>query len=122
MREAYIVSAARTPGCRRNKGALANTRPEDLIVTVLNAVIERAKVEKGIVEDVMVGCAFPEAEQGLNIGRIAPQIAKFPDSVCGATVNRFCASGLEAIALQAMRIMAGWCDVAIGAGLESMSI
>ena len=123
MREAYIVAAARTPGCRRNKGAFANTRPEDLIVTVLNAVMERASgVGKDAVEDIMVGCAFPEAEQGLNIGRIAPQIAKFPDSVCGATVNRFCASGLEAIALQAMRIMSGWCDVAIGAGLESMSI
>jgi len=79
-------------------------------------------VEKKDVEDILVGCAFPEAEQGLNIGRVIAQIAEFPDSTCGATVNRFCASGLEAIALQAMRIMAGYCDVAIGAGLESMSI
>jgi acetyl-CoA acyltransferase len=89
----------------------------------LDAVIERTpSVEKKDVEDILVGCAFPEAEQGLNIGRIIAQIAKFPDDTCGVTVNRFCASGLEAIALQAMRIKSGWCDVAIGAGLESMSI
>jgi acetyl-CoA acyltransferase len=74
------------------------------------------------VEDVLIGCAFPEAEQGLNIGRIIALMAGFPDDTCGATVNRFCASGLEAISLQAMRIMAGMCDVAIGGGLESMSI
>lgn len=123
MREAYIVTSVRTPGCRRAKGAFANTRPEDLLVTALNGLMERTKgVPKDAVEDIMVGCAFPEAEQGLNIGRIAAQMAKFPDATCGATVNRFCASGLEAIALQAMRIKSGWCDVAIGAGLESMSI
>ncbi len=123
MREAYIVTSVRTPGCRRNKGAFAHTRPEDLLVTALNGLMERSKgVEKGAIEDIMIGCAFPEAEQGLNIGRVAAQIAKFPDSVCGATVNRFCSSGLEAIALQAMRIKCGWCDVAIGGGLESMTI
>lgn len=123
MREAYIVSSVRTPGCRRGKGALAQTRPEDLLVQVLDAVMERTPgVDKKEVEDLMIGCAFPEAEQGLNIGRVAAQMAKFPDSTCGATVNRFCASGLEGIALQAMRIKAGWCEVAIGGGLESMSI
>jgi acetyl-CoA acyltransferase len=94
-----------------------------LLVQALNAVIERAPgVGKDAVEDVLTGCAFPEAEQGLNIGRVAAQMAKFPDSTCGATVNRFCSAGLEAIALQAMRIKAGWCEVAIGSGLESMSI
>ena len=123
MREAYIVTSVRTPGCRRGRGAFAQTRPEDLLVTALNAVIERTPgVEKKEVEDVLVGCAFPEAEQGLNIGRVAAQMAEFPDNTCGVTVNRFCASGLEAIALQVARIKAGWCDVAIGAGLESMSI
>jgi acetyl-CoA acyltransferase len=122
MREAYIVSAVRTPGCRRNKGAFAQTRPEFLLVQALNGAVERAKIEKGIVDDIMVGCAFPEAEQGLNIGRVAAQMAKFPDNVCGATVNRFCASGLESIAISASRIMNGWCDVAMAAGLESMSI
>ncbi len=123
MKEAYIVSSVRTPGCRRGKGALAQTRPEDLMVQALDAVVERAPgVEKKDVEDLMIGCAFPEAEQGLNIGRVAAQMAKFPDTTCGATVNRFCSSGLEGIALQTMRIKAGWCDVAIGGGVESMSI
>ncbi len=122
MKEAYIVSSVRTPGCRKGKGALAQTRPEDLLVQALDAVVERAGVEKEIVEDIMTGCAFPEAEQGLNLGRVAAQMAKFPDSTCGATVNRFCSAGLEAIALQAMRIKAGWAEVAIGSGCESMSI
>jgi acetyl-CoA acyltransferase len=123
MREAYIVTSVRTPGCRRNKGALAKTRPEDLLKAALNGLMERTPgVEKKEVEDIMIGCAFPEAEQGLNIGRIIAQMCGFPDETCGATVNRFCSSGLEGIALQAMRIKAGWCDVAIGGGLESMSI
>ena len=123
MREAYIVNSVRTPGCRRNKGALAKTRPEDLLKTAINGLMERTPgVDKQAVEDILIGCAFPEAEQGLNIGRVIAQMCKFPDDTCGATVNRFCSSGLEGIALQAMRIKAGWCDVAIGGGLESMSI
>jgi len=123
MKEAYIVQSVRTPGCRRGKGALAQTRPEDLVKTVANAVMEQTPgVEKKDVEDILLGCAFPEAEQGLNIGRIAAQMSGFPDETCGAVVNRFCSSGLEAIALQAMRIKSGWCDIAIGGGVESMSI
>ncbi len=122
MRDAYIVSAARTPGCRRNKGALAQTRPDKLIVQALNGAIERAGIGKGEVDDLMLGCAFPEAEQGLNLGRVALQIAKFPDSVGGATVNRFCASGLESIALAGLRVMSGWSEVCMAGGVESMSI
>ncbi len=123
MREAYIVTSLRTPGCRRGKGALAQTRPEDLLKTVIEAVMEKTpKISKKDVEDLMIGCSFPEAQQGLNIGRIIAQMAGFPDETCGATVNRFCSSGLEAISLQAMRIKSGWCDVAIGGGIESMSI
>ncbi len=123
MREAYIVTSVRTPGCRRNKGAFAKTRPEDLLKTVVDAIFERTpNIEKKDVEDIMIGCAFPEAEQGLNIGRVIAQMCKFPDTTCGATVNRFCSSGLEAIALQIMRIKAGWCEVAIGGGVESMTI
>lgn len=123
MRDAYIVQSVRTPGCRRARGAFAQTRPEDLLCQALNGLMERAKIDKKEVEDILVGCAFPEAEQGLNIGRVIAQMAKFPDeTTTGATVNRFCASGLEAICLQSMRIMAGMCDVAIGAGCESMSI
>ena len=122
MREAYIASAVRTPGCRSRRGALAQTRPEKLIVQMLNAAIERAGIDKGIVDDLMLGCSFPEAEQGMNLGRIAVQVAKFPDSVTGATVNRFCSSGLEAIAQSAMRIMVGWSEVCMAGGVESMTM
>jgi acetyl-CoA acyltransferase len=122
MRDAYIVTSIRTPGCKRNKEAFKDTRPEDLLSFILTAAVEKTKnLEKKDVEDIMIGCSFPEAEQGLNIGRIAPQIAGFPVDVTGATVNRFCASGLEAIAQSAMRVMAGWSDIVIGGGLESMT-
>jgi acetyl-CoA acyltransferase len=122
MKDAYIVSSVRSPGCKRNKGAFNNTLPQDLLAFILNAAAEKVpQLDKKDIEDVMVGCAFPEAEQGLNIGRIAAQIAGFPDAVPGAAVNRFCSSGLEAIALSALRIMAGWSDVAVGAGVESMT-
>jgi len=122
MREAYIVSAVRTPGCRRNKGALAETSPEKLIVQALNAAVEKAGIDKGEVDDLMLGCSFPEAEQGLNIGRVALQMAGFPDKVSGATVNRFCASGLESVAQACTRVMVGWSEVTMAGGIESMSI
>ena len=122
MRDAYIVTSVRTPGCRRNKGAFAQTRPEDLLKTAIEGCMDRTEgVEKKDVEDIMIGCTFPEAEQGLNIGRVIAQMCKFPDETTGVTVNRFCSSGLEAIALQSLRIMAGWADVAIGGGIESMT-
>lgn len=122
MRDAYIVSAVRTPGCRRGKGALAQTRPEKLIVQAIKGAVERAGIDPGIIDDFMLGCAFPEAEQGLNLGRVAAQMAGFPDSVTGAVVNRFCASGLESVAQSAMRVMCGWSDVTMAGGVESMSI
>jgi len=122
MRDAYIVTSIRTPGCKRSKGAFKDTRPEDLLSFILDAAVKKtANLEKKDVDDVMVGCAFPEAEQGLNIGRIASQMAGFPIEVSGATVNRFCSSGLEAIALASLRVMAGWSDVVIGGGIESMT-
>jgi acetyl-CoA acyltransferase len=122
MRDAYIATAIRTPGCKRSKGAFSDTRPEDLLAFILSAAVERTPhIEKEDVEDVMVGCCFPEAEQGLNIGRLVSQIAGFPVEVTGATVNRFCASGLEAISGAALKVMAGWVDVAIGGGVESMT-
>jgi len=122
MRDAYIVTSIRTPGCKRKKGAFKDTRPEDLLTFILNAAVEKTQnLEKKDVEDIMIGCSFPEAEQGLNIGRVASQIAGFPVEVTGATVNRFCASGLEAIAQSALRVMAGWSDIVIGGGLESMT-
>ena len=122
MRDAYIVQSIRTPGCKRNKGAFKDTRPEDLLSFILKSAIDKTpSLEMNDVDDIMIGCAFPEAEQGLNIGRIASQIAGFPVKVSGATVNRFCASGLEAIALATLRVMSGWSDVVIGGGLESMT-
>lgn len=122
MRDAYIVTSLRTPGCKQNKGAFKDTRPEDLLTFILNAAVDQTpNLEKSDVEDIMIGCSFPEAEQGLNIGRVASQIAGFPEKVSGATVNRFCASGLEAISLSALRVMAGWSDIVIGGGLESMT-
>ena len=122
MQDAYIVTSVRTPGCRRAKGAFKDTRPEDLLAFIVNAAMEKTNgLEKSQVEDVMIGCSFPEAEQGLNIGRIVTQMAGFPESVSGATVNRFCASGLEAIAQAGLRVMSGWSDVVIGGGVESMT-
>jgi acetyl-CoA acyltransferase len=122
MRDAYIVTSVRTPGCRRGKGAFKDTRPEDLLSFILSAAVDRTEnLEKKDVEDLMIGCSFPEAEQGLNIGRIAGRMAGFPVETTGATVNRFCSSGLEAIALASLRVMAGWSDIVIGGGLESMT-
>ena len=122
MRDAYIVTSVRTPGCRRGKGAFKDTRPDDLLSFILKSAVEKtANLAPDQVEDLMVGCSFPEAEQGLNIGRIAGQIAGFPESVSGATVNRFCSSGLEAIALASLRVMAGWSEITIGGGVESMT-
>jgi acetyl-CoA acyltransferase len=122
MRDAYIVTSVRTPGCRRTKGAFKDTRPEDLLSFILKAAVDRTpNLDPQDVEDLMIGCSFPEAEQGLNIGRIAGQIAGFPDSVSGATINRFCSSGLEAIAQASLRVMAGWSEVTIGGGVESMT-
>ena len=122
MRDAYIATSIRTPGCKRGKGAFSDTRPEDLLSFILSAAVERTpNLQKKDVEDIMVGCCFPEAEQGLNIGRLVSQIAGFPAEVTGATVNRFCASGLEAITAAALKVMAGWANVVVGGGVESMT-
>lgn len=120
MRDAYIVSAVRTPGGRSKKGSFVQTRPEDLITHALKAAIEKVGLDKGAVDDFILGCAFPEAEQGLNLGRIALMMAGFPDTVTGAVVNRFCASGLESIVQSSMRVMAGWSEVTMAGGLECM--
>ncbi len=122
MSDAYIVQSVRTPGCKQKRGQFNQTRPEELISFIMREAVERTpNLKPEDLEDVMMGCAFPEAEQGLNLGRIAAKMAGFPDSVSGATVNRFCASGLEAIALASMRVSAGWSDVCMGAGCESMT-
>ncbi|WP_035235479.1 thiolase family protein [Desulfobacter vibrioformis] len=122
MRDAYIVQSVRTPGCKQKKGLFNQTRPEELISFIMKEAVERTvNLKPEDIDDVMLGCAFPEAEQGLNLGRIAAKMAGFPDEVSGATVNRFCASGLEAIALASVRVSAGWSDICVGAGCESMT-
>ncbi|MCF8044593.1 MAG: thiolase family protein [Desulfarculaceae bacterium] len=122
MREAYIVQSVRTPGCKQKKGQFKETRPEELLSFIMKSAVERTQgLKPEHLEDVMCGCAFPEAEQGLNIGRVANQMAGFPEKVSGATVNRFCASGLEAIALASARVQMGWSDLTLGAGVESMT-
>jgi len=122
MRDAYIVTSVRTPGCKKGKGAFKDTRPDELLSFILKAAVEQTNnLDAKDLDDVMVGCSFPEAEQGVNIGRIAAKLAGFPDEVSGATINRFCSSGLEAIAISAMRVMSGWADITIGGGVESMS-
>ncbi|CAM3328575.1 MULTISPECIES: acetyl-CoA C-acyltransferase [Paenibacillus] len=122
MREAVIVSLARTPVGKAKKGSLAQTRVEDLGKAVLEAVIARAPgLKKEDVEDIILGCAMPEGEQGLNVARIISLYAGYPVTVPALTVNRFCSSGLQAIAFAAERIMLGYVDVIIAGGVESMS-
>jgi acetyl-CoA acyltransferase len=123
MREAVIVSGARTAVGKAPKGTLRTTRPDELAALVVKAAIERAPgLNPREVEDVIMGCAMPEGEQGLNIARIAAQRAGLPDSVGGVTVNRFCASGLQTIAMAAQQIMTGSADVVVAGGAESMSM
>jgi acetyl-CoA acyltransferase len=122
MREAVIVSMARTAIGKAKKGSLVQTRAEDLGKIVLEAVIERAPgLKKADVEDIIIGCAMPEGEQGLNFARIMALYAGFPVTVPALTINRFCSSGLQSIAFAAERIMLGYADVMIAGGVESMS-
>ncbi|EJW19528.1 acetyl-CoA C-acyltransferase [Paenibacillus alvei] len=122
MKEAVIVSIARTPVGRAKKGSLAQTRAEDLGRTVLEEVVRRAPgLNKSDIEDVILGCAMPEGEQGLNMARIVSLYAGYPQEVPAVTVNRFCASGLQSIAFAAERIMAGAADTIVAGGVESMS-
>jgi len=122
MREAVIVSAVRTPVGRAHKGSFIHTRAEDLGKAVLEAVIERAPgVSKTDVEDIMIGCAMPEGEQGLNFARIMSLYSGFPSTVPALTINRFCSSGLQAIAFAVERILSGGADTIIAGGVESMS-
>lgn len=123
MPEAVIVSAVRTPVGRAPKGALANVRPDDLAAgAILGALEKTPQLERGEIEDVILGCAQPEAEQGWNMGRFAALRAELPVGIPGVTVNRLCASGLEAIAQADMRIRSGGMRVVVAGGAESMSL
>lgn len=122
MRNAVIVAAVRTAVGKAPKGSLRTTRPDDLAAEVIRAVIARAGVAANEIEDVVLGCAFPEAEQGMNVARIALLRAGLPETVCGQTINRFCSSGLQSIASVAQQIMAGMGESIIAGGVESMSM
>ncbi|PWV62231.1 acetyl-CoA C-acyltransferase [Plasticicumulans acidivorans] len=122
IQDAYIVAATRTPVGKR-KGAFIHTRPDDLLAHVLGRVVAQVpQLDPARIGDVVVGCAMPEAEQGMNVARIGTLLAGLPPSVPALTVNRFCASGLQAVADAAARIRLGEADVMIAAGVESMTV
>ncbi len=123
VQDAYIVAAARTPIGKAPRGALRHVRPDDLLVTAIRGALAQApSLDPGAIEDAIVGCSFPEGEQGMNVGRLGVLLAGLPETVGGATVNRFCASGLTALAMAADRIRVGEADLMIAAGTESMSL
>ncbi|MCF8119264.1 MAG: acetyl-CoA C-acyltransferase [Deltaproteobacteria bacterium] len=122
MKEAVIVAACRTAVGKAPRGILKNTRPEAMGCAVLGDLLKRAgDLDPMLIDDVIMGCTFPEATQGLNIGRVLVMSMGWPDRVPGMTVNRFCSSGLQAIAIGAEKIMCGFADVVISGGVESMS-
>ena len=122
MAEAVIVSAVRTPIGRANKGALKDVRGDDLAAIAVKAAVERVpQLDRSLIEDVILGCAFPEGEQGMNLARLVGALAGLPETAGGVTVNRFCASSLQAVNMAAQSIMLGLGDVIIAGGVESMS-
>jgi acetyl-CoA acyltransferase len=123
MKDAFIVSSVRTAVGKAPRGALHTMRPDDMGAIAVKSAIDRVKgLEAEQIDDLIIGCAFPEAEQGFNLGRIIAQRAGLPDSVAGATVNRFCASGLQTIAMAAQAIETGQAEVMVAGGAESMSL
>jgi len=123
MNDAVIVSAARTPVGKAPKGTLRGTRPDELAAVAIRESLQRARgIDPADVEDVIVGCAMPEAEQGMNVARIASLRAGIPVSASAVTINRFCSSGLQAIAFAAERVMCGAVSAVVAGGTESMSL
>jgi len=123
IQDAYIVAAVRTPVGKAPRGMFKNVRPDDLLAHALKSALAKCHgLDPAAIEDVIVGCAMPEAEQGMNVARIGLLLAGFPNTVSGMTINRFCSSGTQAVALAADRIRLGEADVMIAAGTESMSM
>src|SRR5215212_939721 len=123
MKEAVIVSAVRTAVGKAPKGTLKNTRPDDLGATAIKEAVERVEgLDAAQIDDVIMGCAFPEAQQGMNVARTAMILAGLPVEISAMTVNRYCSSGLQTIALAADRIKTGGADIIIAGGLETMSM
>ena len=121
MKAAYILAAYRTAGCKAKKGKFKDVRADDLAAAALKGLLERTDIDPMTVEDIVIGCSFPEAEQGMNVARVAAMRAGIPYQVPAQTVNRFCSSGLQAIASAAERIIAGFSDCILAGGVESMS-
>ena len=122
VQDAYIVAATRSPVGKAPRGMFRNVRPDDLLAHVLKAALDQCKgIDPHAIDDVIVGCAMPEAEQGMNVARMGVLLAGLPDVVSGITINRFCCSGVNAVALAADRIRLGEAQVMIAAGTESMS-
>jgi acetyl-CoA acyltransferase len=121
MKNVVIAGYARSPFTLANKGALARVRPDDLAAQVVRALVDRTNVNPADIEDLIMGCAFPEGEQGFNIGRLVALLADLPQSVAGMTVNRFCGSSMQSVHIAAGQIQLGAGDVFIAAGVESMS-
>lgn len=123
VQDAYIVAATRTPIGKSGRGVFRHTRPDDLLVAALRGAMGQVpSLDPKAIEDAIIGCSFPEGEQGMNVARLAVLLAGLPDGVGGATVNRFCASGLTALAMAADRIRVGEADLMIAGGVESMSL
>ncbi|HJL22315.1 MAG: acetyl-CoA C-acyltransferase [Sandaracinus sp.] len=123
MKDIVIVDAVRSAVGRAHKGTLRYTRPDDLAGEVIQGLMKRnPQVKPELVEDLVLGCAMPEGEQGLNVARIAGMLGGLPETTGALTINRFCSSGLQAIAIAASHIAAGWMDVAVAGGVESMSM
>ena len=123
LQDAYIVAATRSPVGKAPRGVLKSVRPDDLLAHVLKAALAQCPgLDPHAIDDVIAGCAMPEAEQGMNVARVALLLAGLPNTVSGMTINRFCSSGLQAVALAADRIRLGEADVMVAAGTESMSM
>src|SRR5688572_15530867 len=122
MPEVAVVSAVRSAVGKAKKGQLKDTRPDDLLGVVLKGALDRGRVDPARLDDVVVGTATPEAEQGMNVARIGAFLAGIPDDVPAITINRFCSSGLQSIAQGASAILAGWQNVVLAGGVESMSL
>lgn len=123
IQEAYIVATTRTPVGKAPRGMMRHVRPDDMLAHVLKGALAQVPaLDVNLINDVVVGCAFPEAEQGLNMARIGALLAGLPDTVGGITINRYCSSGINAVQIAADRIRTGEADVVIAAGAESMSL